>query len=89
MRRESLRMACGCVSLKTDWLQIGYKILKEPVNSPKYVDCLDKKRTESTYYNHKSRSETLVGMIKMWICVAANPHKSVILENGIPDLIAN
>ena len=40
------------------WLQNGYKIRKEPMYSPKYVDYVDKKRIESAFYNPKSKPKT-------------------------------
>ena len=58
----------------------GYKIRKEPMDSPKYVDYMDKKRIESAFYNPKSKPETWAGMIswveknrKYWIFLALTP----------------
>ena len=44
--------------MATRWLQDGYKKFKDALDSLKCMDCVDKKRIESAFYNLKSKPKT-------------------------------
>ena len=56
------------------WLQNGYKIPKDSLESLKYVDYVDKNRINSTVYHEKLRSEARVG-------ITQKSRKRLILED--------
>lgn len=41
----------------------GYRISKDAMDSVKYVECVDEKRTINAYYHEKLRSGARVGII--------------------------